>query len=42
VEIALTEHKGFEWIAWNPPHAFNDAPTLDAIAVQLENYWQSS
>jgi 8-oxo-dGTP pyrophosphatase MutT (NUDIX family) len=42
VEIALTEHKGFEWIAWNPPHAFKNAPTLDAVARELENYWQSS
>ncbi len=38
VEIVLTEHIGYEWIKWNPPHEIQERaidPALQAIA----EYW---
>lgn len=38
VEIIPTEHPGFEWFTWNPPHAIQEAtidPLLAALAEHL-------
>jgi 8-oxo-dGTP pyrophosphatase MutT (NUDIX family) len=38
VEIALTEHEGFEWFDWQPPHRIQTR-TIDPLLEQLEQYW---
>lgn len=35
--IALTEHIGFEWFRWNPPHKIQ-AWTIDPLLAELEEY----
>jgi hypothetical protein len=38
VEIRPTEHQGFSWIAWSPPHAIQSRtidPLLASIAVHF-------
>ena len=34
VEIAVTEHKGFAWVPWNPPHAIQEQ-SIDPLLSQL-------
>ena len=34
VEIAVTEHKGFAWVPWNPPHAIQEQ-TIDPLLSHL-------
>lgn len=39
VEIQPTEHPGFEWFRWNPPHAIQQQtidPLLAAVAEHLQ------
>lgn len=38
VEIVVTEHKGFRWVDWNPPHQIQEQtidPLLDQAAAFL-------
>jgi len=37
VPIALTEHIGYEWFRWNPPHAIQ-ARTIDPLLAAVEGY----
>ncbi len=39
VEIIVTEHPGFEWFEWNPPHEIQPN-TIDGLLGELEIYWQ--
>lgn len=36
-DIVLTEHGGFQWFKWQPPHSF-DNPTIDPLLAQVEAY----
>lgn len=40
VEIKLTEHEGYEWIDWAPPHQIQKK-TIDPLLAQLAHHWQS-
>lgn len=40
VEIQLTEHQGFAWHAWEPPHQIQEQ-TIDPLLAQVEEFWQS-
>jgi 8-oxo-dGTP pyrophosphatase MutT (NUDIX family) len=40
VPIQLTEHIGYEWFAWNPPHRIQ-AFTIDPLLAEVERYVQS-
>jgi 8-oxo-dGTP pyrophosphatase MutT (NUDIX family) len=45
VPIAVTEHQGYEWFAWNPPHriqAWTIDPLLDAAAQFLDDPQRSN
>jgi len=37
--IQLTEHKGYEWLPWNPPHKLQKY-TLDPLLARLEEYFR--
>ena len=37
VEIALTEHEGYEWREWSPPHVIQQQ-TIDPLLAHLEAY----
>jgi len=37
--ILPTEHIGFEWVDWNPPHLFNN-PSVDPLLAQVELFFQ--
>ena len=39
VEIVLTEHEGYEWVTWNPPHSIQ-AKTIDPLLAQADAWWQ--
>eukprot|EP01121_Diplochlamys_sp_Union-15-3_P003141 TRINITY_DN12995_c0_g1_i1.p1 TRINITY_DN12995_c0_g1~~TRINITY_DN12995_c0_g1_i1.p1 ORF type:complete len:167 (+),score=23.00 TRINITY_DN12995_c0_g1_i1:65-502(+) len=39
--INLTEHKGFEWIPWNPPHKIQKY-TIDPLLTKIEEYFKSN
>jgi 8-oxo-dGTP pyrophosphatase MutT (NUDIX family) len=38
VEIKLTEHDGYEWLEWNPPHSIQEK-TIDPLLQHLAEYW---
>ena len=38
VDIAVTEHEGFQWIDWQPPHKIQ-AKTIDPLLEHLEQHW---
>jgi bis(5'-nucleosidyl)-tetraphosphatase len=38
VPIAITEHIGFEWFRWNPPHHIQSF-TIDPLLAELEVYF---
>jgi len=38
VDIQLTEHIGYEWIAWKPPHKIQEN-SIDPLLKQLAKYW---
>jgi len=40
VPIAVTEHQGFEWFAWNPPHRIQ-AWTIDPLLAEVERFMDS-
>jgi bis(5'-nucleosidyl)-tetraphosphatase len=37
VEIAATEHVGYEWFPWNPPHQIQTR-TIDPLLAALANF----
>ena len=37
VPILLTEHIGYEWFAWNPPHRIQ-AQTIDPLLAEVERF----
>lgn len=40
VEIKPTEHEGYEWFSWTPPHQIQKK-TIDPLLQYLEEYWRS-
>lgn len=40
-EIQPTEHIGFEWFPWSPPHEIQ-AATIDPLLAQLESHFNDS
>jgi len=38
VDIRLTEHIGYEWIDWKPPHKIQEN-SIDPLLEQLANHW---
>ena len=40
VDIILTEHNGYEWFSWNPPHSIQEM-TIDPLLRQLNLHLQS-
>jgi len=40
VEIVPTEHEGFEWVTWDPPHSIQEK-TIDPLLAEAESWWQS-
>lgn len=38
VAIELTEHIGYQWFPWHPPHDIQ-AATIDPLLAQLEQYF---
>ena len=38
VELVITEHIGFEWFAWNPPHSIQEQ-TIDPLLESVAKYW---
>ena len=40
VEIIPTEHEGFEWFEWQPPHEIQEQ-TIDGLLAHLDEYWSS-
>ena len=38
VEIRPTEHLGFDWVPWSPPHAIQPQ-TIDPLLAQVERHW---
>ena len=41
VKIDLTEHVGYEWFAWEPPHKIQEK-TIDPLLKELDSYWSNS
>ena len=39
VEIELTEHTGYQWFDWLPPHDIQEK-TINPLLRELEDYWQ--
>lgn len=37
VTIKLSEHSGFQWVDWNPPHKIQNK-TIDPLLKSLEDY----
>ena len=37
VPIVVTEHQGYEWFRWSPPHAIQ-AWTIDPLLAELESF----
>lgn len=38
VKIKLSEHDGYSWVKWNPPHLIQEK-TIDPLLKELENSW---
>ena len=38
VEIVTTEHDGFEWIPWSPPHSIQEK-TIDPLLHAVNEHW---
>ena len=38
VEIVPTEHEGYEWIEWNPPHAIQEK-AIDPLLAEVDKWW---
>ena len=37
-KIILTEHKGYQWMTWEPPHDIQ-AKTINPLLQSVEKYW---
>ena len=37
VDLKLTEHSGYKWVNWNPPHMIQEK-TINPLLSQLESY----
>jgi 8-oxo-dGTP pyrophosphatase MutT (NUDIX family) len=37
VPLVLTEHEGYRWFDWNPPHRIQEL-TIDPLLAQVEEY----
>ena len=37
VNLKLTEHSGYQWVDWNPPHLIQEK-TINPLLSQLERY----
>ena len=40
-KIELSEHEGFEWMLWNPPHKIQ-AKTIDPLLAAVESHIKTS
>ncbi len=40
VPIQLTEHNGYEWVEWSPPHQIQEL-TIDPLLAQLDTHLRS-
>lgn len=40
-EIQLTEHIGFKWFTWEPPHAIQEQ-TIDPLLESVDAYWSNN
>jgi len=40
-KIITTEHQGFQWLPWNPPHSIQQN-TIDPMLQQLEKHFKST
>ena len=40
VDIVVTEHEGYEWRPWSPPHQIQKK-TIDGLLEQVASHWQS-
>jgi len=38
VDIVLTEHIGYEWISWKPPHKIQEN-SIDPLLKKLADHW---
>ena len=38
VSIVVTEHEGYQWFRWAPPHSIQ-SQTIDPLLEHLENHW---
>ena len=38
-QIVPTEHPGFQWFQWNPPHTIQ-AQTIDPLLAAVAQYWE--
>lgn len=38
VELVITEHVGYQWFEWNPPHQIQEQ-TIDSVLAQVDEYW---
>lgn len=38
VSIVVTEHEGYQWFQWDPPHAIQ-SQTIDPLLEHLKNHW---
>ena len=41
VEIVVTEHEGFRWVDWDPPHRIQKQ-TIDPLLSELHEYLQAA
>ena len=39
--IIPTEHIGFEWVNWKPPHQFSN-PSVDPLLAKVEQFFQQN
>ncbi len=39
-KIDVTEHEGFQWFNWSPPHSIQKN-TIDPLLAQLEKFWDA-
>ena len=37
VDLQLTEHSGYRWVDWNPPHMIQEK-TINPLLMQLDKY----
>ncbi|MEL7497201.1 MAG: NUDIX domain-containing protein [Planctomycetota bacterium] len=40
VEINPTEHIGFEWVTWSPPHSIQQK-TIDPLLAEVAEHWET-